>query len=291
MLTIIYSNSSETDLVKKECITATVRSYENKKWVSFDYTEHMYLMTTECFQDGPNLTLLENCQTPNTANFGDIIPVTSQTTGTTYWNRACAACNDDADEVIEWTPSVILKHIIPFFDISYSDTLFPDTFEKIFTFVSSPRLGDLIYIPPLSMEDSYCLRKDAIPTGYCETSLQWGNPPTFDWTSDSCNKFYNPVYSTSRSKIYPYMNIFCFICRNTIELTNTDKSCRKNDVKGNAGYLSALLNFKREEEKSVSEDDFIVKEGRCDCGEIFDPYVVSYISYLCPVGWLSIAYK
>ena len=76
--------SSETVLASKECIAATIRSYKNKAGLTPFHLDHMYIMTTNCFNDGINLTLLASCQSPDTESFSDIVPVTSLETGTTY---------------------------------------------------------------------------------------------------------------------------------------------------------------------------------------------------------------
>lgn len=257
---------------KTECIAATIRSYNNKAGAT-TYLEHMYRMTTDCFIESANHTHLTSCRTPDTGNFDDIIPVTSKTTGTAYWNRACAACNDDDNDIIVWTPSVIFKIVMPYFGISRSMGIppFPDTFEKLNTFVRVPRQGELIYKPPLSMEDSVCVRKDSIYMDFCKPPSDRNNHVLQEWLSDACDKFYSPIYGT----VQPFMNIFCYICQAKIEPNGKESNCRRIFGRGGIGF-TALLNYKRDEGKSEDdgEDDLIDENESCGCTEIYDPHLV-----------------
>ena len=274
-----------TTEVQTKCIVATVRSYNNKAFPATKYINYMYRMTTDCFIDDSNLTLLASCRTPDTTKIGDIIPVTSKTTETTYWNRACAACNHDVNDIIDWTPTVIYKRRDPYFgDPSYVGTEFPTTFDyllALFTQSRSSIQADLIYKPPISIEANVCIRKDSIFMDYCDTSSDRNNLALQGWMSDACNRFYNPVHGT----LQPFMNIFCFICQYIIEPKDKDITCRKSFIKGSEGFFQALLNYKQGEDKSEGdgEDGPIAEDERCRCTEIYDPYLVSY-KYVDKIG-------
>ena len=237
--------------------------------------DFMHPMTTDCFTADPNQSLLASCRTPDTTQFVDTIPVTSQTTGNTYWNRACAACNEDDNDIIDWTPNVIFKRAIPYFTVPPSvGAEFPDTFDKLLPFVNSRRgQGDIIYKPPTSMEDNVCLRKDSIYIDYCKPSPARNNQALEGWTSDACDKFYNPVYGTAQ----PFMNIFCFICQYKIEPKDKDIACRKSFSKAGSGILQAVLDYRRNEgnKEKYGIAASTVKDKRCTCTEIYDPYLVS----------------
>ena len=185
----------------------------------------------------------------------------------------CAVCNDDADDVMEWSASVIIKKIIPFFSNSSLNGAFPDTFEKLFPFLNSARYSDIIYTPPVAVEDSSCLIRDLLRLKHCEQSTEEALS-TFDRLFDSCRQFYNPVRSSSQNF---YKNIFCFVCLNTLQLTSNNPSCSQREaVRAQSGYLTALFNYKSESAKPEShEEDLLVADGPCGCAEIFDPYLVN----------------
>ena len=136
-LILSYFLFSKAGAVRQECIAATARSYRNKadpSHLASFHRDHMYSMITDCFHDHTNLTLVAKCQSPDTNTLSDNVPVTSQLTGYTYWNVPCAVCNDDADDVLEWTTTVIMKSIIPYFSNSSMNGMYPDTFEKLVIF-------------------------------------------------------------------------------------------------------------------------------------------------------------
>ena len=274
--------------MRTECVAATLRSYIHKKDIARHLLSnrkgHLYRMTTNCFKHEDNLTLLANCQNPNIEMFSDIVeivPVTSRRTGHTYWNRACAACNNDADDVMEWLSTLIIKRMIPYFTNSPFAAKYPDTLEEMFDLMTSPRLADIIYTPPVSMADNLCMRRENVPTFYCENSsdeIEWD---TTNWIFKSCRQLFSPVYRSSR--VYYYMNVFCYLCGTRIELNDKKQTCsRENADKASHGSLSALLDYKPGTETSRPHD--IVPrflQGRCGCSEIYDPYQVIHSDLLC----------
>ena len=119
-----------------------------------------------------------------------------------------------------------------------------------------------------------CIQKGSFRVMYCEQSTNEEDVSTLDWLFESCRQFYNPVRS---SVGYIYKNIFCFICRDTIQLTANNPSCScVEDFKSSSGYITALFNYKLEPENTAQhEDDRLVDEGPCGCAEMFDPYLVN----------------
>ena len=234
----------------------------------------MYLMTTDCFQNGKNLTLLTNCQSPDTGSFSDIVPVTSLKTGTTYWSKACAVCNNDIDDVMEWSPIVLFKQTAPYFMNSSVPGLHPDKLEDLIERITTPRFSDIIYKPPLSMEDSLCLRKDAVSPKVCEKSSDETTLLKPDWMFESCRRFYNPAFRISDGIDRSFMNIFCLICQLTLKLTEQQTTCSYGtDGRSFPGYITALFDWKTEQYggNEVGTRDV---QGRCGCVGTFDPYLV-----------------
>ena len=282
-----------TTAVEQECIAASVMSYMNKHSFDFAHANHMHRMVTSCFHDNTNLTLVAKCQHPDTEilretdDLSKNIPVTSQITGYTYWNKACAMCNDDDDDVIVWTPNVLIKKTIPYFPPNSSDprwTPYPDTIESLFTLLNSRRFSDIIFTPPAGiMSDNHiCIREDFVRISDCGQTLKEEGLSTPDWLFESCRQFYSPVkYGINgiSSK-----NIFCLVCSIAMQLNANKPRCMSvGPPRASPGYLTALFNYKLEPEHPTSdEDDRLVAEAKCDCAEMFDPYLVRPTS-VCPV--------
>ena len=236
----------------------------------------MYYMTTDCFHDDANFTALAHCQQPNTGRYNDIVPVTSQNTGSNYWNSHCAICNNDADGLIEWMPVVKFKQALPFFWNWTRVTIYPETAETFQQFITSQSLVDIVFTPPTPMEDNVCIRKEIVRATYCKQSTNGAALTKFDWLTESCKQVYSPIKRLGHRTSY-LNNIFCFICRNTIDLADQKYTCSlgRDGEKTSSGYVTGLLNYKREQETStLGEDGPVVEEGRCGCAEIFDPYLV-----------------
>ena len=274
-----------TTAVKQDCIVASVMSYRNKISLDFSHVNHMYHMVTSCYHDNTNLTLVAKCQHPDTDilsstdDLSENIPVTSQITGYTYWNKPCAVCNDDDDDLLEWAPNVLIKKTIPYFS-NLSDTLFwtpyPDTHEILFTILNSRRFSDIIYTPPVGImaENQICIREDLVHASDCGQTLKEEGLPTSDWLVESCRQFYSPVQQGING--VPFTNIFCLVCSNLMQLTANKLSCRSlGPPRASPGYLTALLNYKLEPDHPASDkDDQLIDRGKCNCAEMFDPYLV-----------------
>ena len=263
--------------VEQECLAATVMSYRNKLNVDYSHENHMYRMVTSCFHDNTNLTLVNKCQHPDLDALSKNIPVTSQITGYTYWNKPCAMCNDDNDDVIEWTPNVLIKTNVPYFSnysVSRRNIPYPDTYEKLSELLNSRRFSEIIYTPPLSImpENHICIIEKLVHASNCGQTLNEEGLSTSDWLSESCSQFNSPVQHGMRAFS---MNIFCLICRNSIPLVANKQSCRTTGrLKAGPGYLTALFNYKLEPDHIALDDDRLIAEGKCNCDEMFDPYLV-----------------
>ena len=264
--------------MKQICTVASSRSYGSTGFEAYQ-KEHTYNMITKCFHGNPNLTIVANCEQPEIYNFNDNIPVTSLLTGYIYWNNACAACNDDALDVREWVPNIMIKTIVPYFSNKSARQLpFPDTYERLLTYIQSPRLSDIIYTPPedLSTEDKVCIRKDSFHVKYCERSPNMEALSTIDWLYESCRRLFNPVQLLDGDT---YRNIFCLVCRRTLHLTSSDQRCSHGDGRAAlAGYITAMLNYKAEPVTMASTENdplHVLAEGSCGCTEIFDLFLVN----------------
>ena len=275
-------------MAERTCVVASIHSYKKTDFNQF-YNKHrheMFRMTTDCFQDGhdetnimlqdaKNATLPENCRTPKTESFGsDLVPVTSLKTRINYWNRACAECNGDNDDVIEWSPIISLKRSAPYFMNSTTPGVFPTSLEDILRLVTSTRFGDIVYKTPegIPINDSACLRKEAIVNSkVCENSSEW--------LSQSCLRFQNPVFWTPSASVandVSFSNIFCLICQKRLQLQSEKSKCRyESEGRGPPDTLTALLDYRQKpEESGKKKGESGKKKDRCGCTEILDPYQV-----------------
>ena len=171
----------------------------------------MFHMVTSCFLDNSNLTLVAECQHPDPDALSNNIPVTSQKTGNTYWNKPCATCNDDDDDdIIEWTPYVILKINIPYFSNGSSliSNPYPDKFEKLSAILNSRRLSNIMYIPPESImaENHKCIREELVKFNCKQPSA--GNSSTLDRLVESCMHIFSPVHYGFRDLFYKNISVW-----------------------------------------------------------------------------------
>ena len=253
-------------MVKSECIIASSRSYTNKKDGQVYDRDHQFRMITDCFHDN-NHTLVTRCQRPEEEALADRVPVTSQLTGLTYWNRPCALCNADADFLVDWTPNVWVKMNLPYFSKSRLINVYPYTYELLLQLLSRRTITDIIYTPPedISTKDQACIRDDSFRMRYCSNVL-----PNDDWLYEACIQFYNPA-KDSRGDIFK--NIFCLECHSSLQLKTDNPSCRYGEgAKANPRDFTGLLNYKLEPEATTEQE---MVEQKCDCAQMYDPYLVS----------------
>ena len=245
--------------VERECIAAHTMSYR---------ASHMYPMVTKCFIGNSTLTLVAECQHPDPDALSNNIPVTSRKTGYTYWNKLCAICNSDDDDIIEWIPHAIIKTNIPYFSNSSSpwSISYPDTNKKLTDLLSSRRKIDVVYIPPESIlpVSHKCVREELVLSD-CKQSLS-----THDWLVESCTDIFSPVQYGLRDLFHK--SIFRLVSHTSLELIANKQVCKiLEEIKASQGYLTALLNYKLEPDKPAHLQ---VDREKCDCIEIFDPYLV-----------------
>ena len=253
-------------------------SYRNKLKVDAYHADHLFHMVTTCFLDNSNLTLVDECQNPDPDALSNNIPVTSQKTGYTYWNKPCAICNDDEDDIIEWIPYVIIKRNIPYFS-NYSGSIpYPDTYETLSNILNARSLADIMYIPPENIvpETHKCMREELLHPLDCKQTLDEEGSSTPNRLDEACRHIYSPVKHGPNS-IY-YKNIFCLASGTPVRLVTNKPICQtKEPIKASLGYLTTLFNYKLEPDQPAP----VKVDEKCSCAEMFDPYLVrSYDSYI-----------
>ena len=261
--------------VKSECVAATSISYQ--------HIEHepglMYYMINHCFRNDTDMSTISKCESPDRYVLGDTIPVTSLTTGRTYWNTHCAMCNADADDVLTWNSTITFDRFILHSFGSHIRGVMPQTVEEMYTYLQKQTRSTVMYTPPLPMQHKVCIRdKDVLKcTDQGKELAKVDDRHSF--ILEACNQYSSQVLIGSPREA-PYKNIFCFFCRKTS--SNRRTSCNADyGVKGQTGQISALLDYRksREEGRDVRSSSGLAGalRGSCACSEVFDKNHVSKI--------------
>ena len=120
-------------------------------------------MTTKCFEDKSNDSIVSKCESPDIYNIDETVPVTSVKTGRTYWNKHCAICNGDTNDLFQWTTKILLgKDVLCYFDAttrmgfkSQQNSL--EELHAQFAFT-----GRIFYTPPVSVEHDRCIKNNIL---------------------------------------------------------------------------------------------------------------------------------
>ena len=271
-----------------ECICATAQSY--KRGIGGSGACTGYFMVTKCYGDRSDMITVTKCENPNANILNDTGPVTSEKTGRIYWNRHCAICNNDADELLEWRTNVEFKHDLVFYAHDLEFPRYPNTFEELHAHLY--HLSNIIYMPPsnISVKNLQCLDKKAV------FSCQENGGVKYSYEGDNlifnlCKQFYNPVVIQGASKNYPYMNIFCFFCREDfLERPAAELDCNwQEEYRFSPGVMTALLDFKTDGKAENSEFNKYMEESTnhdCACAQVYDHYQVVYV-YTVELQWLE----
>ena len=268
---------NQTNLVHSECIKASRMSYRDKD--AFDIESELgipsYFMITQCFENHTSDLEVKKCQSPSEDEVEDTLPVTSSNTGRSYWNSHCARCNNDGSSILPWNVWVKFDFDIAFF-VNESNTygsVYPEMPDDLLGFISET--GDIIYVPPFPRGEKLCLRKTTLYT--CK--IPRTKTTDVSWLNEACEQIYSPfVIENIFGRIYPFQNVFCYLCRKQYIKPSDKSHCgyTENHGKGKSGGLTALLDYRalsnRSDAKSNSHGS---RDETCDCDEIYDRYLVS----------------
>ena len=215
----------KTGRIIQECIAASSESYINKqtpiKLIS-------YLMVAQCFLDTTNASLVKKCESPDYNIIDKAYPVTSLTSGQSYWNMFCSICNEDVDRLERW--GKICMPNSPILPMSPQISDFNRTMS---------RMGKLMFTPPANISVKSCIRHQDTQGCYKNSSNVDGFNHTY--LQEAYNHFFSPV----RTKSTIYANIFCFLCANTKDVTllGGEKGACNFELETNQA-LGVLLQFK-----------------------------------------------
>ena len=272
-----YTNYTRTqDTVKRECISANVKVYRKAGKVGLGYSE--YFMTTQCFEDRSNSSLVSKCENPDIFNIDETVPVTSVSTGHTYWNKHCAACNGDINNLKQWDSKLnFAANIFTYFDAKMSGLLsMVNSLEELHGMLA--RRGEIFYTPPVSMEHNRCFEK-RYADNTCAEKEESKNKTRISFIRQACQRFYNPVYAFLPRRII-YLNFFCFLCK--IQIVKMDKCSLDDAIRGplQKGQMTALLDYKTTSETILADTHRPHREEKqetCPCDKVYDHYKVSMI--------------
>ena len=270
--TTSLTDANVTKPVRSECITASVKSYIDKNDVgAWNWKQPSYFMITHCVDESNN-TRVAKCQNPSADDMNDTVPVTSLKTGHTYWNRQCAFCNKDIEDILEWKSTAHFENDLLFFANTSRISVYPKTTEGLHRLFISK--GDILYTPPFPMEDKRCL-----------TSLLDCEKPEFGeimfdlpWP---CRQFTSPIQiEVKESRIFPFRNIFCFFCRKRVLMPKENVYCNSDlEIEKDISIrMTALLDYKSTEDPKAFTDlraGLELGNRKCSCNEIYDIYLVS----------------
>ena len=258
------------NVIRRECIAATVESYNRIPFLSSKTGS--YLMVTECFLDRLNETLLRQCEQPNFYNIQEAYPVTSLSSGTTYWNYFCAICNHDTDSLVDWTISVSVIKTIHYFSNGSIHWMIADTFEGIYKLLVD--LSAIEYRPPMGVDTMECVHKTA--TKRCLKPNIHTLSLNHTFIQDACATLYSPVIIEQA-----YANIFCFLCQAYLfhPNSNVNGKCTTTDTvpKGlGQSMITGLIDFRGIQMSTDDVSDFSKLDFHgCSCAQVYDKYLVS----------------
>ena len=271
--------TQKTNNVLTECIAATVKSYQ-KKDIKRNYNS--FYMITKCLLPYSNNTVVESCGSPFAFTKHDIVPVTSNKTGFTYWNLHCAECNNDSDTAAPWQGHVEYDLEMIYFG-NMSGFTYPSTVEEFYTNTAFSRLGDIRYTPPIPLENQMCLRTcEEMPLN---RPYQAHNTNGSNFLMEACHIFDNPVFAVGfRYRIYPYRNIYCYLSQQIRLTDHTEEKeleCSYEDLfKFAPPQITALLDFddtSKTQLNSFDSERTTLSQEKCSCGQIFDTFSVIII--------------
>ena len=259
--------------VKSECITANVDSYKR----IIPEAGLMYFMINRCFRNDTDMSTISKCESPDQYLLGDTIPVTSLTTGRTYWNKPCAKCNADADDVLPWNSTAIFNRFVLHKPRFTNQQMIPQSPEEFFTYLRESTSASIIYTPPVPMQHKECVTYLPKCTDQENELTKENDKHSFFF--DTCQQHTSPVL-IGYPRGLPYKNIFCFFCQSKV--SNSRPSCDAGrGGRLSTGQVSGLLNYRRStkddsDDRSIPNGNLVGGlRGKCTCNQVYDTYIVS----------------
>ena len=262
----IFQNRTIPMNLTNDCIAANVQSYVNKH---SNILANSFMMITKCFADKSNESLVKSCETPDLYNIQECLPVTSVSSGRTYWNKYCSQCNHDADTTLVWDIEFATSAVLYYFSSGAIDSIFPQTFKDLYRLFA--RTGRLYYIQPNDMAKpcfqrgavQRCNRIDDIVREYVRPEIIF----------QGCNHFLSPVLQRSNT----FGNALCFLCSPIAAFSDqTLGECKIKQIKSESSF-SGILNYEESRGDVIEPENHlgIPATSLCSCDNVYDTYRVS----------------
>ncbi|CAN8003024.1 unnamed protein product [Ixodes hexagonus] len=201
-----------------------------------------------------------------------MVPVTSPSTGVSYWNAFCAACNDDMDGAIRWTVSLDCSELVGQVNTSYVQ----DNIQ-----LSPDQKGWGIWTQALEGEGSVFVT--------CGTEYATGNlssvyscvPPisTCDpsWSGTEAEKQCQSYAAVVGYRTFNYRNEHCMTCNNITDGPQVCGFYDKGFITPRSFSFSVLMDV------NPSGGNVVGKYTLCKGEEVYDPFYKTCRSVLCGV--------
>ena len=262
---------------ERMCIPTTSRSYFGNSGQDLEFWYSRYSMITRCPDIWDEEDAASKCEQPKrNSGLETKLPITSLTTGETYWNYHCARCNNDYDDIIMWNATAILprNRFFYFTNKSVPTTTFL-TFKNLYD--TAFMREEVLFTPPnlSTVESARCY---PTTTFGCPRPNSNSQIPENEFMSNACEQFNSPISIQGMSF---YRNVFCFFCASRHVSTSTSAGCTTIQTgKYPFKALSSLFNFNLYRNEIEGYDDkkkdmrTHAELNECNCDEVFDNYLV-----------------
>ena len=165
---------------------------------------HNYWMVTVCYVDKLNESRVQLCEQPDVYSIEQAYPVSSLSSGHTYWNYFCALCNNDTDSLHMWSINILSSRNFLFYANGSAPWIMQDNFHDVYEDMVDA--SAIFYLPPSGIEPrnyipKYAMLKCRLPNDLTLSS-------NFTFIRDACQQFQFPVIFQG-AKLNVYKNIFC----------------------------------------------------------------------------------
>ena len=185
---------------------------------------------------GNNVTS-NKCQQPNYVDPDEIRPVASLHTSRTYWNKYCAICNNDSEEIVQWNATMYMRNFVYF----VNKHVFEQVLNFAYFFETTARSEGLVYSKPNTVENTRCVRKEKLR----KTEFNTSGSELNRFMQKACKQIHSPVFGRSIIGM-AYKNVFCYMLGSEVTDTSSNKipDCNNNNYRDSYSKMTALLNYK-----------------------------------------------
>ena len=266
-----HSIESFKDLAHR-CVAANSDAYYYDK--AAEDVPHNYWMVTVCYVDKLNESLVQLCEQPDVYSIEQAYPVSSLSSGHTYWNYFCALCNNDTDSLQMWSINILSSRKFLFYANGPAPWIMQDNFHDVYEDMVDA--SAIFYLPPSGLEPRNCIPKYAMLKCRLPNDLTLSS--NFTFIRDACQQFQFPVIFQG-AKLNVYNNTFCLFCGGHSLINTLTNKCFERQVKDSA-FISGLISYT--DSKPNNEIGERLDSNGCSCTQVYDMYLVSMYFFLVP---------